>query len=116
MAAHEGPATPLPCVLAGEEVHDDEAETAGGRGLYALSVELMRLDTLRQADWWVERYLQWCEFWADFLEDVSVVDGRRQFTHERLRRARSSLSRLVSQETPFTYLDPALTAEVCFVN
>lgn len=64
-----------------------------GRELYALSVELMHLDTLRQADRWVERYLQWCEFWADFLEDVSYVDGRRVFTHERLRKARSSLSR-----------------------
>lgn len=82
-----------------------------GRELYALAIELMHLDTLRQADLWVERYLQWCGFWADFLEDVSVVDGRRQFTHERLRRARSSLSRLVSQGTLFTYLDPALAAE-----
>ena len=80
-----------------------------GRELYALALELMHLDTLRQADWWVERYLQWCEFWADFLEDVSYVDGRRQFTHERLRKARSSLSRLVSRGTLFTYLDPGLT-------
>ena len=81
------------------------------RELYTLSVELMHLDALRQADRWVERYLQWCEFWADFLEDVPYVDGRRVFTHERLRKARSSLSRLVSQGTLFTYLDPALTAE-----
>ena len=35
----------------------------------------------------------------------------RRFTHERLRRARSSLSRLVSAGTLFTYLDPALAAE-----
>lgn len=48
-------------------------------------------------------------FWADFLEDTSVVDGRRVFTHESLRRARSSLSRLVSEGTLFTYLDPELT-------
>lgn len=82
-----------------------------GRELYALALELMHLDSLRQADLWVERYLQWCSFWADFLEDVTVVDGRRQFTHERLRRARSSLSRLVSEGTLFTYLDPELAAE-----
>ena len=82
-----------------------------GREPCALALELMHLETLRQADWWVERCLQWCEFWADFLEDVSVVDGRRQFTHERLRKARSSLSRLVSQGTLLAYLDPALTAE-----
>ncbi len=82
-----------------------------GIELYGLARDLLGIETLRQADLWVERYLQWCEFWADFLEDVSVVDGRRQFTHERLRRARSSLSRLVSEGTLFTYLDPALAAE-----
>ena len=82
-----------------------------GRELYALALELMHLETLRQADRWVERYLQWCEFWADFLEGASYVDGRRQFTHDRLRKARSSLSRLVSQGTLFAYLNPNLTAE-----
>ena len=82
-----------------------------GREPCALSIELMHLDTLRRADWWVERYPRWCSFWADVLEDAGVVDGRRQYTHERLRRARSSLSRLVSRGTLFTYLDPALAAE-----
>ena len=82
-----------------------------GREPCALAVELMHLDTLRQAGWWTERYLQRCGFWADFLEDVSYVDGRRVLAHERLRKARASLSRLVSQGTLFTYLDPALTAE-----
>ena len=38
-----------------------------------------------------------------------MIDGRRVFTHERLRRARSSLSRLVSEGMLFTYLDPGLT-------
>ena len=65
-------------------------------------------ETLHQAELWVERYLDWCGFWADFLEDRTVVDGRRVYTHERLRRARSSLSSLVSAGTLFTYLDPAL--------
>ena len=61
-----------------------------------------------RAELWVERYLDWCGFWADFLEDRTVVDGRRVCTRERLRRARSSLSSLVSAGTLFTYLDPAL--------
>lgn len=52
----------------------------------------MGIETLHQAELWVERYLDWCGFWADFLEDRTVVDGRRVYTHERLRRARSSLS------------------------
>lgn len=80
-----------------------------GVELYALAHDLTRLETLHQAELWVERYLDWCGFWSDFLEDVSVIDGRRVFTHERLRRARSSLSRLVSAGTLFTYLDPELT-------
>lgn len=66
------------------------------------------LTLTHQAELWVERYLDWCGFWADFLEDRTVVDGRRVYTHERLRRARSSLSSLVSAGTLFTYLDPAL--------
>ena len=80
-----------------------------GVELYGLAKDLMHLETLHQADLWVERYLQWCGFWADFLEDVTVVDGQRRFTHERLRKARSSLSSLVSAGTLFTYLDPVLT-------
>lgn len=74
-----------------------------------LAGDLLHIETLHQAELRVERYLQWCGFWADFLEDTSVVDGRRVFTHERLRRARSSLSRLVSEGALFTYLDPELT-------
>lgn len=75
----------------------------------ALAGDLLRLETPRQAELWVERYLRWCGFWADFLEDASVIDGGRAFTHERLRRARSSLSRLVSEGALFTCLDPELT-------
>ena len=80
-----------------------------GVELYGLAKDLLGLEALRQADLWVERYLQWCGFWADFLEDVTVIDGARRFTHERLRKARSSLSALVSAGTLFTYLDPGLT-------
>lgn len=79
-----------------------------GRELYLIARDLMGIETLHQAELWVERYLDWCGFWADFLEDRTVVDGRRVYTHERLRRARSSLSSLVSAGTLFTYLDPAL--------
>ena len=79
-----------------------------GRELYLIARDLMGIETLHQAELWVERYLDRCGFWADFLEDGTVVDGGRACTHERLRRARSSLSSLVSAGTLFTYLDPAL--------
>jgi hypothetical protein len=82
-----------------------------GIELYGLARELLHIDTLRQADRWVERFMQWCGFWSDFLEERSRVDGRWEYTHERLRKARRSLAVLVNKGTLFTYLDPALAAE-----
>ena len=66
-----------------------------GRELYLIARDLMGIEALHQAELWVERHLDRCGFWADFLEARTVVDGRRACTHERLRRARSSLSSLV---------------------
>lgn len=71
----------------------------------------MRLDTLRRADWWVERCMQRCGFRADFPERRTVADGRSEYAHERLRRARSSLPTLASKGALLTHPDPALTAE-----
>lgn len=78
---------------------------------YALARELLHVETLQQADWWVERFMQWCEFWSDFLERKSLVEGRMAYTHRRLREARSGLVRLVNAGTLFTHLDPAPCAE-----
>lgn len=82
-----------------------------GKELYMLAKELLHIKTLHQADWWVERYFQWCGFWSDFLEEKSFIDGKTAYTHERLRKARRSLSSLINQGTLFTYLDPELTRE-----
>lgn len=90
-------------------MHDDKAEASGGPGAVRIALDLMHIETLHQAELWRERYLDWCGFWADFLEDTTLVDGRRVYTHERLRKARRSLSSLVSAGTLFTYLDPELT-------
>ena len=80
-----------------------------GIELYGLARELMHLEDLRQAEWWVERYMQWNAFWSDFLEDRTVVEGRWEYTHARLRTARSGLNALLSKGLLFTYLDPRLT-------
>ena len=82
-----------------------------GIELYGLAKELLRIETPAQAEWWLERLGRWCGFWADFLEQRSVVDGRSVYAHERLRRARSGLVRLANAGALFTYLDPALAAE-----
>lgn len=111
MAPDQGAALPLPRVLPGQEAYDVAPEAAAGIELYALARELLRIETLRQADWWVERLMQWCDFWADFLGQRSVVEGRVVYTHERLRKARRSLVSLANAGTLFTCLDPALAAE-----
>lgn len=82
-----------------------------GIELYELSKELLHIETLYQAEWWVERFLHWCDFWADFLEEKSLIGGRLEYTHERLRKARRGLAALVNKGTMFTYLDPVLTDE-----
>ena len=56
-----------------------------GKEIYQLSKELLHIKTLKQAQWWTEQYLQWCEFWSEFLSEYTYVDGRKEYTHERLR-------------------------------
>lgn len=82
-----------------------------GVELYGLAKDLLGIRTLHQADLWVERLLGWCDFWNDFLDERTRTDGRWEYAHERLRKARRSLVRLVNEGTLFTYLDPGLAAE-----
>ena len=82
-----------------------------GIEIYGLAKELMHLEDLHQAEWWVERYMQWGSFWSDFLEDKTVVEGRWEYTHARLRTARNGLNTLLNKNLLFTYLDPQLTQQ-----
>lgn len=82
-----------------------------GKEIYQLSKELLHIKTLKQAQWWTEQYLQWCEFWSEFLSEYTYVDGRKEYTHERLRQARRALTGLVNKNLLFAYLDPRLNTE-----
>jgi len=82
-----------------------------GIELYRLAKDLLGIKTLHQADLWVERLMQWCNFWSDFLAERTKVDGHFEYKHERLRKARRSLVTLVNKGTLFTYLDLSLTVE-----
>lgn len=82
-----------------------------GRQLYALGLRLMRLETVAQAQQWVDQYMAWALGWQDFLAEKTWIDGRLQYTHERLVRARNGVNRLLAADVLFTYLDPTLTAE-----
>lgn len=82
-----------------------------GKEIYQLSKELMRIKTLREADEWVERFLQWCDFWNGFLDERTRTERGWEYTHERLRRARRGIVSLLNKGTLFSYLDPELTVE-----
>lgn len=82
-----------------------------GAELLQLAGELLHIETLRQADWWVERFMQWCEFWADFLAERTRTERGLVLTHERIVKARGSITRVLNKGTMFTYLDPELTVE-----
>lgn len=82
-----------------------------GQELLQLSYDLIKIKNQYQAEIWLEHYFDWCDMWGDFLEEVSVIDGRKQYTHERLRKARRSLSILVNEGTLFTFLNEELCKE-----
>lgn len=79
--------------------------TQAGIELYGLACKLKRLKTYKEADAWVNSYLEWCTNYADFLEEKTYFEDRRwEYTHERLRKAKRSLSKLVNSGRLFTYL------------
>lgn len=82
-----------------------------GVELYALARDLLHVDTLHQADLWVDRFLGWCDCWNDFLEEMTRTERGWENTHERLVKARRSVVRVLNAGTMFTYLDPKLTVE-----
>lgn len=111
LAGHAGAEVRVPRLLPVKRYTTSRPNLQAGVELYALARELLHLETLAQAQWWRERFVQWCGFWCDFLEERSTVDGRSVYTHEGLRKARSGLVALSNQGTLFAYLDPALSAE-----
>lgn len=81
-----------------------------GYEMYVLAKDLLHISNLRKADAWIQRFFEWCDVWDHFLDEKNYVDGRKQYVHERLRKARRSLAQLIRKETLFTYLDPMLAA------
>lgn len=80
-----------------------------GKELLFIAQELLHISAEEEAPVWLRSYFDWCEKWNDFLEEETCIDGRHAFTHERLRKARSSLNRVINSGHLFTYLDPWLT-------
>lgn len=75
-----------------------------GKEIYALAKSLMKVADTDLAAAWIADFASWCSRWDTFLKEYTLVDGKRQYTHERLRKARRILDRLLKEGTLFTYI------------
>lgn len=82
-----------------------------GVELYGLAKDLLHITSAFQAEFWIERFIEWCGFWSDFLEEKAQTERGLEYTHERLRKARQSIITMLNKDTLFTYLKRELTKE-----
>ena len=82
-----------------------------GRELLLIAIDLLHIKTEDEALVWLKRYFDWCKYWDEFLAEKSYIDGKHVFTHEKLRKAKRSLNRLICSGHLFTYLDPILSLD-----
>lgn len=82
-----------------------------GVELYGIAKKLMCVRSLDEAATWLASLSNWCSMWEAFLKERTVVDGRLQYRHGRLRRARRGLEKLARAGMLFTYLDEGLVRE-----
>lgn len=75
-----------------------------GIELLGIANALGGVDGADAAATWLLDYNEWCAKWGPFLKEFTVKDGKRVWAHERLRRARGSLNRLVREGTLFTFV------------
>ena len=81
-----------------------------GVELYGIAKDLLRVADQDGAARWLVSFNDWCARWGEFLKERTVVDGRKQYKHERLRKARRSLERLCRDGTLFTFLEDGVAA------
>lgn len=76
-----------------------------GIELYSLARRLLKAKDADSAAAWLADYAGWCAKWERFLREFTLKDGRKQYVHERLRRARHALSKLVRSGELFTFVE-----------
>ena len=76
-----------------------------GKELLRLARSLTKVNDADKAAAWLAGYASWCSKWERFLREFTLKDGKKLYTHERLRSARHSLNRLVKDETLFTFVE-----------
>jgi hypothetical protein len=82
--------------------------TQAGVDLYNIAKALLKVENWDQAAEWYASYINWCTRYDTFLKERTFIDGKSQYKHERLRKAKRGLDKLCKQGTLFTYLDDEL--------
>lgn len=82
-----------------------------GVELYGIAKSLMHTHTLNEAAVWMAALQTWCDTWQELLEEKTIIDGRIQYRHQRLRQARGGLVKLAKAGALFTYLDEQLIVD-----
>lgn len=75
--------------------------------LYTIAKRLLKTRDADGAALWLTEYAQWCSRWENFLREFALEDGKRQYAHEGLRKARRTLDKLVQEKALFTFVDTA---------
>ncbi len=78
-----------------------------GRGPLGIANRLKGAKDASAAAKWLVEYNDWCTKWERFLREFTLRDGKRLYTHERLRKARRSLNKLVQSGQLFTFVEMA---------
>lgn len=87
--------------------------TQAGVDLYAIAKALLKVGDSEGAAAWLATYARWCAEYDEFLREETTNDeGRTFLTHERLVKARNSLTTLVRSGQLFTYADPELVGRL----
>lgn len=78
-----------------------------GRELLGIANKLKDAKDASGAASWLAEYNDWCTKWELFLREFTFKDGKRLYMHERLRKARRSLNKLVQSGELFTFIEMA---------
>ena len=76
-----------------------------GKELLEIVKELLKVKDADQAREWVLKYSYWESTWTSFLAEFSINEGKKVYVHERLRKARRTLNKLVQSGQMFTFID-----------
>lgn len=85
-----------------------QPRTDAGRAIYQLALELTKVDDLNKAAAWTVNLQQFHTVYRDWMDEksFSIITGKREFTHIRVRKAFNSLTHLSRNQWLFAFLQP----------